>query len=32
MDFPGGPLFKNPPFNAGDVVSIPGQGTEIHMP
>ena len=32
MDFPGGPLFKNPPFNAGGVVSIPGQGTEIQMP
>ena len=32
-DFPGGPVFKNPPYNAGDVGSIPGQGTgESHMP
>ena len=28
-DFPGGPMVKNPPFNAGDVGSIPGQGTKI---
>ena len=28
-DFPGGPLAKNPPFNAGDLGSIPGQGTKI---
>ena len=28
-DFPGGPLIKNPPSNAGDVGSIPGQGTKI---
>ena len=28
-DFPGGPVVKNPPFNAGDVGSIPGQGTKI---
>ena len=28
-DFPGGPLVKNPPYNAGDVGLIPGQGTEI---
>ena len=28
-DFPGGPVVKNPPYNAGDVVSIPGQGTRI---
>ena len=29
QDFPGGPLAKNPPFNAGDLGSIPGQGTKI---
>ena len=28
-DFPGGPVVKNPPFNAGDVGLIPGQGTKI---
>ena len=28
-DFPGGPVVKNLPCNAGDVGSIPGQGTEI---
>ena len=28
-DFPGGPVVKNPPFNAGDAGSIPGQGTKI---
>ena len=28
-DFPGGPAVKNPPSNAGDVGSIPGQGTKI---
>ena len=28
-DFPGGPVVKNPPHNAGDVGSIPGQGTKI---
>ena len=28
-DFPGGPVVKNSPFNARDVVSIPGQGTKI---
>ena len=27
--FPGGPVVKNPPCNAGDVGSIPGQGTKI---
>ena len=27
--FPGGPVVKNPPSNAGDVGSIPGQGTKI---
>ena len=32
MDFPGDPLFKNLPFSAGGVGSIPGQGTKIHMP
>ena len=26
---PGGPVVKNPPYNAGDVGSIPGQGTKI---
>ena len=28
-NFPGGPVVKNPPSNAGDTGSIPGQGTEI---
>ena len=28
-DFPGGPVAKKPPSNAGDVGSIPGQGTKI---
>ena len=28
-DFPGGPVVKNPPPNAGDAGSIPGQGTRI---
>ena len=28
-DFPGGPVVKNPPSNAGDADSIPGQGTKI---
>ena len=28
-DFPGGPAVKNPPYNAGDTVSIRGQGTKI---
>ena len=28
-DFSGGPVVKNPPFNAGDLGSIPGQGTKI---
>ena len=28
-DFPGGPVVKNPPPNAGDVSSIPGQRTKI---
>ena len=27
--FPGGPVVKNLPYNAGDVGSIPGRGTEI---
>ena len=27
--FPGGPVVKNPPPNAGDTGSIPGQGTKI---
>ena len=29
MDFPGGLVIKNPPSNAGDASSIPGQGTRI---
>ena len=28
-DFPGGPMVKNPPSNAGDAGSIPGRGTKI---
>ena len=28
-DFPGGPVVKNLPYNAGDTGSIPGQGTKI---
>ena len=28
-DFPGGPVVMNPPCNAGDTGSIPGQGTKI---
>ena len=28
-DFPGEPVVKNLPSNAGDVGSIPGQGTKI---
>ena len=28
-DFPGGPLVKNLPSNAGDAGSIPGRGTKI---
>ena len=28
-DFPGGPVVKNRPSNAGDMGSVPGQGTEI---
>ena len=28
-DFPGGPVVKNPPSNAGDAGSIPGQRTKI---
>ena len=28
-DFPGGPVVKNPPSNAGDTGSISGQGTKI---
>ena len=29
MHFPGGPVVKNPPWNVGDMGSIPGQGTKI---
>ena len=29
MDFLGGSVVKNPPSNAGDTGSIPGQGTKI---
>ena len=28
-DFPGGPVVKNPPYNAGEAGSTPGQGTKI---
>ena len=28
-DFPGGPVVENPPSNAEDTGSIPGQGTKI---
>ena len=28
-DFPGGPVVKNPLYNAGNAGSIPGQGTGI---
>ena len=28
-DFPGGPVVKNLPCNAGDTGSVPGQGTKI---
>ena len=28
MDFPGGPVVKNPPFNAGDTLSIPDRRTK----
>ena len=28
-DFPGSPVVKNPPYNAGDASLIPGQGTKI---
>ena len=28
-DFPGGPMVKNPPSNAGDAGSIRGRGTKI---
>ena len=28
-DFPGGPVIKNPPSNAGDAGSIPGWETKI---
>ena len=28
-DFPGGPVVKNLPPNAGDIGSIPGRGTKI---
>ena len=31
-DFPGGPVVKNLPSNAGDAGAIPGRGTKIHMP
>ena len=30
-DFPGVPMVKNPPANAGDTGSIPGPG-RFHMP
>ena len=28
-DFSGGPVIKNPPYNAGEAGSIPGRGTKI---
>ena len=28
-DFPGGPVVKNPPSNAGDAGSIPGRGSKV---
>ena len=28
-DFPGGPVVKNPPCNAGDKGSVPGWGAKI---
>ena len=31
LDFPGGPVVKNPPANAGDMGTIPGSGI-LHMP
>ena len=31
-DFPGGPVVKNPPVNAGDTGLIPGLGTKIPHP
>ena len=31
MNFPGGPVVKNPPANAGDTGSTPGLGRS-HMP
>ena len=31
-DFPGGPVVKNLPCNAGNTNSIPGQGTKISHP
>ena len=31
MDFPGGPVLKNPPSNAGDTGSTPGL-RKFHMP
>ena len=32
LDFPGGPVVKNPLFKAGDDGSVPGQETKIHIP
>ena len=29
--FPGGPVVKNPPYSAGDLGLIPGQGTKIPL-
>ena len=28
-DFPGDPVVRNPPCNAGDMGSIPGKGTKV---
>ena len=30
-DFPGGPVVKNPPANAGDMGSIPGLGSRAPL-
>ena len=32
VDFPGGPVAKNPPAKAGDMGSVPGQELKSHMP
>ena len=32
QDFPGGPVVKNPPANAGDTGSTPGQERKVPQP